>query len=103
MHSLPALTFHAMIENSARLFAERPALTFVNDKPLTYSDVRNKIAALQSLMTSLGVVQGDRVALLSQNMPHWGVAYLAITGMGAVVVPILIDFHAADIKNILTH
>ncbi len=103
MQSLPALTFHAMIENSASLFGERPALTFVNDKPLTYSDVNNKIAALQSLLTSFGVVQGDRVALLSQNMPHWGVAYLAITGMGAVVVPILIDFNAADIKNILTH
>jgi long-chain acyl-CoA synthetase len=54
-------------------------------------------------MSENGIKKGDRVALLSQNMPHWGVAYLAITGMGAVVVPILVDFSEVELNKILAH
>jgi long-chain acyl-CoA synthetase len=54
-------------------------------------------------MRGYGIRKGDRVAILSQNMPTWGVAYLAITSMGAVVVPILVDFHVTDILHIIKH
>ncbi len=55
------------------------------------------------MLLMLGVRKGDRVALLSQNMPNWGVSYLAVTSMGAVVVPILIDFSDFEISKILQH
>ena len=55
------------------------------------------------IMREKGIVKGDRVAILGQNMPNWGIAYLAITSMGAVVVPILTDFHVNEILNILRH
>ena len=38
---------------------------------------------------------------LRENMPNWGVAFFAITTMGAVALPILPDFHPADISNII--
>ncbi len=50
-----------------------------------------------------GVEPGDKIALLSNNMPNWGMTYLAITFVGAVVVPILPDFHPNEIRNILLH
>jgi len=54
-------------------------------------------------LVTLGVEKGDRVALLGENSPNWGIAYLSITTMGAVVVPILPDFSDIEIKKILDH
>jgi long-chain acyl-CoA synthetase len=51
----------------------------------------------------MGIDRGDRVVLLSENQPHWSVCYFAITTMGAVVVPVLTDFHADEIAHIAVH
>lgn len=96
-------TFRALLMHSTEKYSDQPALSFVGQKALTYGDVLAKANGLTSLLISLGIQKGDRVALLGQNMPQWGVAYLAITSMGAVVVPILIDFTEAEIGRILAH
>ena len=54
-------------------------------------------------LEKLGIKQGDKVGILSVSIPHWDVSYYAITFMGAVVVPLLPDFHASEINNILDH
>ena len=97
------LTFRALLENSVENYSNLPALGFVDQAPLTYAEVNHKAQELIKLLQSNGIKKGERVALLSQNMPHWGVAYLAITSMGAVVVPILVDFTAPEIEKILAH
>ncbi len=96
-------TLKAMIDQSCRLYAERPALSNVDGEPITYGQLRRQIDHVIALMREHGIRKGDRVAILSQNMPTWGVAYLAITSMGAVVVPILVDFHVTDILHIVKH
>jgi len=98
-----AMTLKDMIYRSCELNADRPALAFVDDDPISYLELREQIEAVMFLMSEAGIVKGDRVAILSQNMPNWGVAYLAITSMGAVVVPILVDFHVNEILYILRH
>lgn len=97
------LTLKGMIDRSCSLYADRPALSTVDGEPITYQDLRQQIDALIVMMAESGIVKGDRVAILSQNMPNWGVAYLAVTSMGAVVVPILVDFHVNEILQILRH
>lgn len=92
-----------MLDNSVAQFSERQALSFVGGKALTYAEVGVITHQLMVWMSENGIKKGDRVALLSQNMPHWGVAYLAITGMGAVVVPILVDFSEVELNKILAH
>lgn len=96
-------TLRSLIENSVEQYADLPALAFVGDQPLTYREVRSRVGCLQALLAGRGVGKGDRVVLLSQNMPNWGVAYLAITGMGAVVVPLLVDFSMMEIGKLLAH
>jgi len=54
-------------------------------------------------LLSQGLVKGDRVVLLSENRPEWGLAYLGITAAGFVVVPILTDFNPDQISNIVKH
>ena len=51
----------------------------------------------------LGIKPGDKVAILGQNMPNWGITYFAITTMGAVAVPLLPEFTTDEILNVLDH
>lgn len=92
-----------MLENSRSLYSGRPALAFTGREPYTYDEVYETAKKLSHLLFTRGIRHGDRVAILSQNMPNWGVAYLAITSMGAVAVPILTEFNEREIKKILEH
>lgn len=103
MNEKPTLTLTALLENSADRFAERQALSYADGKPITFAELAQGAARLQAALSSRGVGRGDRVAILSENMPHWGLAYLAVTAMGAVAVPILPDFHSREVANILAH
>jgi len=105
MKEKTSLTLPALLTKSAARFADRPALATCNagERPITYRELAEQAGRLQAALSRLGVARGDRVAILSENMPHWGLCYLAITGMGAVAVPILPDFHSREITNILKH
>jgi long-chain acyl-CoA synthetase len=92
-----------MIQNTIAKHPTRPALSMVDGDAITYAQLSLDIMEVIALLKEHGVRKGDRVALLSQNMPHWGVAYLAITSMGAIVVPILVDFHLNEILQIIKH
>ncbi len=91
------------MSSSVKKFGDLPAVGFVDEKPLTYSDFDRMRNAVTALLEKLGIVPGDRVALLSANMPHWGISYFGIVSMGAIVVPILPDFSETEIQNVLTH
>ncbi len=103
MQVLEKRTFRSLLEHSTSQYAGRPALGFTGQEPMTYAAVNAAVNELIQLLLSRGIAKGDRVALLSQNMPNWGVSYLAVTSMGAVVVPILVDFSAHEIAKILEH
>jgi len=93
----------AVLENTVTQNADRPALSWVDDHPITYADLGQHVQQLIEFLHREGVGQGDQVAILSENQPHWGIAFFAITTMGAVAVPILPDFHASAIHHILRH
>jgi long-chain acyl-CoA synthetase len=96
-------TLQYVIEDSCRKNSSHIALTFTDDEPISYSDLKRQIDHLSVFLKNQGVVHGDRIAILGENSPQWGVAYFAITTMGAVAVPILPDFHASEIHHILRH
>jgi len=96
-------TLQHVLENSCRKNLSNIALTFVDDEPIDYSDLKRQIDHLSVFLKNQGVIHGDRIAILGENSPQWGIAYFAITTMGAVAVPILPDFHASEIHHILRH
>jgi long-chain acyl-CoA synthetase len=61
------------------------------------------VVKIAGLLNILGVENGDKVALLGNNMPNWGKAFFAISWVGATAVPILPDFHTNEIKSIIEH
>ena len=97
------LTFPSLFEETLRKSGGKDAYAFVGEKPESYNEVNKQIHSLTALLEKANVQPGDRVALLSQNMPNWGKAYFAVTFMGAVAVPILPDFSNKEVNNILDH
>ncbi|WP_321297140.1 AMP-binding protein [Marinifilum fragile] len=96
-------TFPSLFENTVQKFGDCNAMALVGQKPFTYKEVNATIKSLMAFYENLGIKPGDKVALLSTNMPNWGMAYYATVFMGAVVVPMLPDFSIGEIENILKH
>lgn len=84
-------------------FSGRTLVANVDGDEITYVQAKKKMETIQALLSSVGIKQGDKVAICSENMPHWGITYLAITSIGAIAVPILPDFHCNEIHHIVKH
>jgi len=103
MHEYSNLTLPGLLSESVGMYGNRPALTFVGEEPINYKQLQERVNAVMAFLEKQDIKHGDRVALLSSNMPNWGVAFFAIASMGAVVVPILPDFSEEEIENVLQH
>jgi long-chain acyl-CoA synthetase len=96
-------TLRGLLQRSAEIHPDRIALSMIDGQPLTYASLLDQVNSLSRFLQEKGVVKGDRVAVLGENMPNWGVAYFAITSTGAVAVPLLTDFHPSELGHILRH
>ncbi len=103
MDTLSKFTLLHMLRRTVMNFPTRNALSMIDEEPLNYEELQQRVTALQVFLHQQGITKGDRVAILSENCPNWGIAYLAITTMGAVAVPILTDFHSNEVNHILRH
>jgi long-chain acyl-CoA synthetase len=97
------MTFPAMFNETLRKFGKKDAYAFVGEEAKTYERVNREIQALIAFLEANGIRPGDKVAILSSNMPNWGVAFFSVTFMGAVIVPILPDFSVTEVGNVLEH
>ena len=97
------LTFPSLFNETVRKNGDATAYSFAGEEAISYSRAADMISDLSAFLRSAGISHGDRVAILSTNMPAWPVAYFAITFMGAVAVPILPDFSATEVFNVLEH
>ena len=96
-------TIPAMLRNSFTKFSDSQSLVFVGDSNRTYAQLENEINQVVIQLIKVGVSKEDKVVILSTNMPNWGIAYFAITTIGAIAVPILPDFSVTEITNIIVH
>lgn len=96
-------SFLAYIENSIKNNWDLDALTDYKGATLQYKDVARKIEKLHIIFEASGVKKGDKIALCGRNSSHWGVTFLAILTYGAVAVPILHEFKADNVHNIVNH
>ncbi|MBN2091978.1 AMP-binding protein [candidate division KSB1 bacterium] len=97
------LTLKNILKDTVDRFPQRPALAFVESEPLTYQQFYEQVQLQSQNLHENGIIVGDRVAILSQNMPNWAIAFFSITSIGAVAVPILPEFRANQVHHILRH
>lgn len=96
-------TLRNVLWNSVERYGPRTALSMVGGQGLTYTALFEQAQTISLLLHERGVIAGDRVAILGENLPNWGTVFFAVTAMGAVAVPILPDFHSTEIHQILRH
>lgn len=84
-------------------FPDNDALTWLDEKAIKYRELGEKYQEVAEIIKEQGIRHGDKVAILSENSPNWVISYLAIISIGAIVVPILTEFHENEIHHILRH
>ena len=95
--------FNELIEKSIIKNWDNDAITDYHASTLQYHDVARKIEKLHIMFENSGVVRGDKIALCGRNSSGWAAAFLATLTYGAVAVPILHEFTAEQIHNIVNH
>lgn len=81
-----------------------PAYTnYEEGKTYTYADTAKWISKVHIVLSEAGILKGDKVALVAKDSAEWCMTWLGIVTYGAVIVPILPDFHGDDIRNIIRH
>ena len=106
MQDVEHTTLKDLLKQSTQKFKDNLAFQIKRgDKYVkyTYSDVGKYAAGLIAKLKSLGISKGDKVAILSENRPEWPISYLAVTGMGAVAVPLDSLGGEYDLKGIISH
>ena len=69
----------------------------------TYGTFKTKCDSLSKTLTQYGIGSGDKVAILSQSMPNWSVAFYSVTVFGRIAIPILPDSSENEVTNIINH
>lgn len=99
-----AENFIKLYEQSFKDNWELPALTdYIEKHTLTYGELAREIAYIHTIFAKYNLKKGDKVSLVGKNNSHWCAIYLATVTYGAVIVPILQDFHIDNIIHIINH
>ena len=101
MIQLEKLTIDALLKQSFEKYGNLPAVASVGETPMTYSGLKNAVMKRIDDLAAHGIRPGDRVVILGDNCPNWVVAYLAVTFMDAVAVPILPGFSDDNVRHIV--
>ena len=103
MVNLEKMTITEVLKRAVNEFPNNIAVSGIDENTISVIEFKERVNKISGFLKDQGIVSGDRVAILSENSPNWGIAYFAITTMGAVAVPIMTEFQSADVHHILKH
>lgn len=100
-----AFTMRSVVDDIARLYGKHLAFRVCDSEmyDISFVSLKKAVDSLSLYLLENGIEKGDKIAILSENHPYWLVSYFAITAIGAIAVPILPDFSAKDVTDILKH
>ena len=93
-------TLADVVVDVARDHGDRVALTF-RDQAITYARLDTMIERAADRLVALGVLKGERVALLLPNVPQFVVAFYAVARIGATVVPVNVLYKADELAHVI--
>ena len=103
MYNLTKLTLLEVLNSSAEKYAEKPAVSLIDSTKISFREFKEKVNTVSNFLKSEGVIAGDKVAILSENMPNWAITYFAVTTIGAIAVPVMTEFSSNEVHHILRH
>lgn len=92
-----------LFEDSIKKYWASSAFTDYGGRTLTYREVGQQILLLQAIFRRREISPEEKIALVGINSINWALVYLAAVTYGAVIVPILREFHDEDIQHIISH
>lgn len=97
-------TIKKLVDYASQNYADWPANEMLDStQKYTYSELFEKSRQLSEQMSSHGIGTGAKVAIYSQNMPNWAVAFYSIVPYSRVAIPILAESSETEVENILNH
>lgn len=96
-------TLLEVLNSACKEFGNENFVSWVDEKPLTYSQFAEKVTSVAKFLKDSGIVKNDKVAILSENHPNWSISYFAIVSIGAIAVPIMTEFHPSEVHHVLRH
>jgi long-chain acyl-CoA synthetase len=95
--------FVEILQESIKKNWNSPAFSDYKESSITYAQAAEKIIWLHHVFKTTHVKRGDKIALIGRNSSNWALVYLAAVTYGAVIVPVLPDFHTDDFHHIVNH
>ena len=97
-------TLSDLYDYASLKYAKRTAAEFTTgEQSYTFARYRESADNLSRILCNFGIGVSDKVAILSENMPHWGIAFFAITAYGRIAVPMLNELSPSEVDSILEH
>ena len=101
MLKLEKLTLQKALPQSCDKFGDHPAMSLIGQKAFSYTELKAKVDTFSAALLKWGIKKGDKIAIISENSPLWGMAYMAIGQIGATNAPVLTDFHKNEVHHII--
>lgn len=97
-------TLSDILDYSSSKYAKRVASDYVDGgQRYTYASFKEACDRLSGVLATFGINASDKIAILSENMPNWAVAFFSITSNGRIAVPMLPEVSPNEVENILLH
>lgn len=102
-NQLQPITLADILDNSVKAYANNTSYSIIKGESLTFKEFGERVGHLKRILNENGVKAGEKIALLGGSMPNWPAAYMAVTTSSRIIVPLLPDFTAFEIANIIEH
>ncbi len=94
-----------MLEQSAKLFDDKPAFIFKTDKPdkydsIDYDDFKEQVDELGTALIDMGL-KDKRIAVIGENRYEWALSYMAVVAGTGVVVPLDKSLPEGEIESLI--
>ena len=97
-------TLSDLYDYASAKYAKRTAAEFTDgQQSYTYARFRETSDNLSRILSNFGISASDKVGILSENGPHWSIAFFAVTAYGRVAVPMLNELSSSEVESILGH
>ena len=103
------LTIRDHLERAALVYGDRIGVVDEPDQPapslgsLTFGEVAELAAAQAARLDQLGIGQGERVAIVSQNAARMYIGFYGVSAYGRVYVPVNFRLQTEEIRYIVEH